>query len=157
MSHFLRLLAIAALLSVAACVGQPVDPQFSTVTIAPVPPEMARIYFYREWEPYESMSRPRIYLNGEQAAVSIPGGVSYRDVPAGRYEITVDSPGIYSGQFKTVNLQPGQNLYVKIESLRNWYRGYAWEMDTFYVALIPGSQARAEIGSKRYVQGDANS
>jgi hypothetical protein len=62
----------------ASVLRQPFYPQVAT-TIPPVPPGQGRIYFYRNYEPYESRSRPYLYLNRQVAGVSIPGGVFYRD------------------------------------------------------------------------------
>ena len=65
------------------------------------------------WEPLTS-AHERARLSG----VSEPGGASYRDVPAGPYHITVDSYGKDFNQDKNVQLAAGQELYVKIVSLR---------------------------------------
>lgn len=125
--------------------------------MARVPPLQgndARIYFYRDYEPYESLSQPWIYLNGSRVGASIPGGIFYRDVPAGPYEITVDSTGIYGNQFKSVTLQAGETLYVKIESLRTWYDEAHFSHDTFFVALIGPRLAQLEVGGMRAVAGE---
>jgi len=50
--------------------------------------------------------------------------------------ISVFSPGLYPNQFKKVLLHPGETIYVRIDSLRNWYRGFNWENDTFVVSLV---------------------
>jgi len=42
-------------------------------------------------------------------------------------------------------VRPGDTLYVRIESLRNWYRGFNWEKDTFVVSLVSESEAEAEM------------
>jgi hypothetical protein len=151
------LLALVFLL--AGCVTGPPAPPYSAVAaqIPPVGPGAARIYFYRDYEPYESLARPWIYLNRAQAAVSVPGGVSYRDVAPGQYEISVYSCGLYPNQFKTVVLQPGETRYVKIESLRSWSEPGLFHdpgpCDTFVVALIDEAQARQELLGMRYDPG----
>ena len=66
---------------------------------------------------------PYIRMNEAIVAVSEPGSASYRDVPAGPYHITVDSYGKDFNQDKNVQLAAGQELYVKIVSLRNWVAG----------------------------------
>ena len=113
--------------------------------------DLARVYFYRAFEPYESLALPAIYLDGKSHAVSEPGGVLFRDVEPGAHEISVFSPGIYPNQFKSVILRPGDTLYVRVESLRNWYRGFNWEKDTFVVSLVGESEAEGEMASLRYV------
>ncbi len=141
-------------LVLAACQGRVSEPSMSSVTISPVPSGLARIYFYRDWEPYDSLSRPLIYLNDAASQISEPGGISFRDLPPGDYHISVDSQGTYPHQFKELVLRAGDVRYVKIQSLRNWYRhGMAFERDTFIVELIPERQAQSEIGDKRYVPG----
>jgi hypothetical protein len=146
--------AIAAFLVLGACSGRVGEPSLSSVAVAPPAPGLARVYFYREFEPYESLSRPWIYVDGRRFAVSEPGGVSFRDVLPGSHDITVCSPGLYPDQFKSVDLRPRDTLYVRIESLRSWYRGFNWERDTFVVRLIDQGQASPEIARMRYVRND---
>jgi len=137
----------------ASCQGRVTEPVLASAGVAPPAPGLARIYFYRDWEPYESLSRPLIYLNDAAADVSEPGGISFRDVPAGEYHVSVDSQGTYPHQFKTLVLRAGDIRYAKIESLRNWSRGPFWYRDTFVVELIPERQAQSEIADKRYIPG----
>src|ERR1700730_3643008 len=146
-------IVLAAGLLLTACQGRVSEPMMASVSVAPVASGLARIYFYREWEPYESLSRPRIYLNDAPAEISEPGGISFRDLSPGEYHISVDSQGVYPHQFKTLVLRSGDIRYVKIESLRNWYRGPFWYRDTFVVELIPERQAQNEIGDMRYMPG----
>jgi hypothetical protein len=138
----------------ASCQGHVSDPVMASVAVAPVASGQARIYFYRDWEPYESLSRPLIYLNDAPAQVSEPGGVSFRDLVPGEYHISVDSPGTYPHQFKELVLRAGDIRYVKIESLASWYTNighhHYGQRDTFVVELIPERQARFEIGQMRY-------
>jgi hypothetical protein len=159
MSH-LRRLALAALLGLAACTG-PAGTPFPEVaaSVPPVPADRGRIYFYRDYEPYESLSRPPLYLNGQEVGASIPGGVFYRDVPPGTYEIKVLSLGLYPNQFKTITLRPGDTYYAKITSLRSWSGADTGDIssfvaDTFVVVLIDPNQARRELDLMRYVQAE---
>jgi len=148
-----RTVLVLAGILLAACQGRVSEPVMGSVSVAPVAAGLARIYFYRDWEPYESLSRPLIYLNDAAAEISEPGGISFHDVPAGEYHISVDSQGTYPHQFKTLVVRAGDIRYVKIESLRNWYRGPFWYRDTFVVELIPERQAQDEIADKRYIPG----
>jgi hypothetical protein len=156
----LRRLVSALLLGVAACAG-PSGVPFPEVaaTVPTLPPGEGRIYFYRDYEPYESLSRPPLYLNGNEVGVSIPGGVFYRDVMPGTYEIKVLSLGLYPNQFKTITVKPGDTFYAKIESLRSWSGddigdAYSFVGDTFVVVLINPDQARSELNLMHYVQGE---
>lgn len=155
MQRYFLLIAVLMSLALAAC-GTPPALQFAAVapTLPPVPPGKARIYFYRDYEPYESLSRPYIYLNNEVAGISIPGGVFYRDVTPGSYLISVDSYGSYQNQFKTETLAPGDIRYAKIESLRSWAAYKRFDADTFVVALIDASEAQAELPAMRYAQSE---
>lgn len=96
---------------------------FATVasTIPPVAADRARIYFYRDYEPYESLARPELYLNGAQAGVSVPGGVFYRDVAPGAYDVSVYSVGVIPNAEKNVTLKAGDTAYAKVESLHAWF------------------------------------
>ncbi len=146
--------AVAALLAAlgTACVSMPPGPRYGEVAarLPPVPPDRARFYFYRDYEPYESLARPEIYLNGRPTGASIPGGVYYRDLAPGEYRITVDSPGLYPDQFKTVTVAPGDTRYVKIESLHSWQGSFDSETDTFVVVVTDAARARSEIETMVY-------
>jgi hypothetical protein len=140
----------AGVMLLAACTTAP-QPRYGDIaaTATPVAADRARLYFYRDYEPYESLARPYIYLNGQPSAISEPGGVFYRDVPQGSYLVAVDSYGTYPHQAKTVAAKPGETYYVKVESLRSWASGGGanddYERDTFVVVLIDPEQARREI------------
>jgi hypothetical protein len=138
-----RLLVTAALAFVAACAAYP---PVAAVSLPPIPAGQARVWFYRVYDPTESLARPAIYMNGAAIGIAELGGAFYRDVPAGWYFITVESEGrdLYQSQY--VGLAPGQQEYVKILSLRSWVTGYpGFRRDTFYVAVIPPEAAGAEI------------
>jgi len=59
------------------------EPVFASVRTTPVRADLARVYFYRAFEPYESLARPLIYLNGTPLAPSEPGAASFRDIDPG--------------------------------------------------------------------------
>jgi hypothetical protein len=159
MIYVLRLVGLSLFLGLAGCLGPtaPFYPEVAT-TIPPVPPGQGRIYFYREYEPYESLSRPPLFLNRQVVGVSIPGGVFYRDVPPDTYEVSVRSPGAFPNQFKTIAVKPGDVFYAKIQSLRSWYGGQnrfrEFERDTFVVAIMDPNQARDEFARMRFVQAE---
>jgi len=156
MKRIVIALAFGASLLVSACAGGPPGATYSQVaqTIPPLPSGEARVYFFRDYEPYESLARPWIYLNGQKVGLSEPGGVYYRDVAPGSYRIKVDSEGTYWDQFKTVTLAAGDVQYVKIESLRSWDEGDQFDRDTFVVALIGPPVAQRQIADLRYVSGE---
>ena len=152
----------AAVLALAAAACSQL-PRTASVTIPPIPAGEARVWFYRQFDPRESLGTPYIRMNDEIVAVSQPGGASYRDAPAGRYHITVDSYGEDFNQSKDVQLTAGQELYVKIVSLREWISGGGGGSegggentsgrDTFYVWLIPAETARGDVARSAFYGG----
>ena len=119
--------------------------------LPPLAPGQARLYFYRDYEPYESLGRPNIRINGMAALISEPGGVSYRDLAAGSYVISVDNVGPSPGETRTLGLRSGETLYLKIESNRAFNEGFTSPgPDTFAVVPIDPAQAQREIATKRY-------
>jgi hypothetical protein len=151
--------AFSLLLAMAACAHLPPT---ASVTIPPIPAGEARLWFYRDLDFTESTATPYIRMNEAIVALSQPGGASYRDVPAGQYHITVDSYGKDFNQDKDVSLVAGQELYVKIVSLREWVGGGAggggemgggggsYGKDTFYVWLMSPEVARADVARSAF-------
>src|SRR5690242_5146168 len=58
--------ALAAVMLLAACTAAH-QPRYADIaaTVPPMSADRARLYFYRDYEPYESLARPYIYLNGQ--------------------------------------------------------------------------------------------
>jgi hypothetical protein len=95
------------------------------------------------------------------ARVRVPNGAPYRDVPARQYHIAVDSYGKHFGQDKDVALVAGQDLFVKVVSLRSWIQGSGnggsgegaggdYSRDASYVWLIPPEVARADVARSAF-------
>ena len=140
-----RAATAAILLALAHCAPLP---PISSAAIQSIPSGAARLWFYRDYEPYETLARPYVRLNEQVAGVSEPGGAFYRDVVPTHYSITVDSAGSDVNQFADVDLVPGQEAYAKILSLRSWLAEdcVTWGgCDTFYVRLMPAEAARTDI------------
>jgi hypothetical protein len=120
------------------------------VAISPVPGGAARIWIYRNDHQYEVRQTPYLWLNGQIAAVVQPNGAFYRDVPPGRYTVTVDSYGVpYPNQFAEFSLGPGQEAFVKVLSMRETVGGEfgIGSRARFFTQLIPADVARAAIAS----------
>ena len=153
---------ILVLLALAGCAIPPA-PLFAQAasTVPPLAAGMARIYFYRDYEPYESLGRPAIFLNGQTTGISIPGGAFYRDVAPGTYRVTVSTnydfyPNlIYPDELGDVPLAVGETRYFKIESLRSWTERKGFSRDTFVVALIDPRQAVRELPRMRYLPSES--
>jgi len=104
--------AILLLLPAAAIAQPPAAPYLN----AGPPPGMARIWFFRDLNPNETLAMANIRLNGAVAGVSVAGGAFYRDVAPGRYHISVDSYVEDRHNEADVVLAPGR------ESVRNPHR-----------------------------------
>jgi len=152
-----RSLALLFILVLAACAET--GPRFATVasSLPPIQAGAARIYFYRVLEPYEGDVPTVAFLNGMAVGVTQAGGVLYRDVAPGGYEIKVASDGGFPNQFKSARLEAGETLYVRVESLESWAcRGRppsACNATVFAVSLVPPEIARQEMQDLEFLRG----
>ena len=80
------------MLIAAGCVDPPAMPEAPAVT-PPVPAGQARIWFYRDWEPSESLNLANIDVNGSYFGSVANGGVFYRDVSPGHYLFQIRARG----------------------------------------------------------------
>src|SRR5258705_5801170 len=101
----------------------PALPSVGAVATSPVPAQMARVWFYRDLNPNEPMATPNLRIDGAIAAVSVPGGASYRDVVPGRHHISVDSYVDDPNKARHVDLPPGARPYAKVVPLDNYAEG----------------------------------
>jgi hypothetical protein len=128
----------------------------TSAAVPPIPQGQARVWFYREFIPSESLNMTEVRMNGAYAGYSQLGGAFYRDVPPGQYLVTVASWGVDVNQSAVVALVPGQEAFIKIESLRAWSdlgERHPAQRDTFYARLIPSQIARAEMSQSTYQGG----
>jgi hypothetical protein len=144
-----RALLFAVLFSVAMIAGCARNPTVGSVSVAPIPPGEARVWFYRLYIPSETLNMTKVSMNGAYAGYAQLGGAFYRDVPPGVYHIEVESYGRDFNQSTNIALVAGQEAYVKVESLRSWATDYGIGRtigrDTFYAWLMLPQIARAEI------------
>ena len=144
-----RRLAVAGLLLALGVCGLPRSGLASES--APGAAGLARLWVYRDYQPYDSVATPYVRANGVIIGVSRPGAAFYRDLPPGRYAVTVDSDGSDQNQFASVPLAPGQAAFVKVLSLNSWASGgggnlgSGWTRDTFYTWWMPPEAAAAAI------------
>ena len=138
------------LLILSGCVELPAT---APTAAAPTPSGQARVWFYRPWEPSESLDLALIDMNGSYVGAVANGSAFYRDVPPGHYHIAPESFGRDFNQDRNVDLSPGQQLYVKIVSLDSWGMSVSGckncARDAFYAWLIPPEIAQAEIARDR--------
>jgi hypothetical protein len=147
-----RRLVVLLVFALAGCAGQ--APTFDDVaaTLPPVPPGEVRVFVYRDFEPYQSLSWVPVFLNGNEIGAVGPGHVILRDVPPGTYRIEAKSEGLWPDQAKTVDALAGQAIYAKITSFKglNPSVSSGATMTTFVVTLMDPATARHEIGTLWY-------
>lgn len=115
------------------------------------PPGTARIWIYRNYEPYVTQATPYVLINGRVAGVSELGSAFYRDVPPGTYRITVESRGSDVNQFATVALVAGQTAYVKVDAVSWWAAACRnCQINTFYTRVVSAQLARLEMSALPY-------
>jgi hypothetical protein len=153
-----RLLLLAAMFLMMATAGTLADTAAPTSTpVPPIPPGHARIWIYRDYEPSESLNMTAVSINGAVTGYAQPGGgVFYRDVPPGRYLVSVESYGRDTNQSTNLLLAASQVAYIKIESLRAWSstgERTSIERDTFYARLVAPQLARVEMEHIPYYGG----
>jgi hypothetical protein len=132
-------------LAMAAC-AQPAST--AATAISPIPPGEARLWFYRDYEPYAGKGTPAVATNGVNAGIAELGGAFYRDLPPGAYHVTVETYGTDINQSTNVDLAAGQEAYVKIVSLPSLASDgdiHSFERPTFYAWRIPSDVARAQV------------
>ena len=151
--RLIRALQGMLLLVVAGC-AQPVPT--GSVAVPPIPSGQARLWFYRDYEPYAGKGLPAVAANGGYVGTAQLGGAFYRDVPPGGYHVTVESWGIDTNQSAQVDLAAGQQAYVKIVSLPSWVEygsRSSYERPTFYAWLIPPQTAQADVAHLAFYGG----
>jgi hypothetical protein len=143
----------ALLLSAANC-AQPA--LTSAIAIPPIPAGEARIWIYRDNEPYAGKGLPAVAANGGYIGQAELGGAFYRDVAPGHYHVTVETFGVDVNQTADFDLPAGRAAYVKIVSNPSWV-SYGLENQierpTFYAWLIPNEVAQADIAHLAFYGG----
>jgi hypothetical protein len=118
---------------------------------APIPPGMARIWFYRDLNPNDVLAQAYIRLNGAVAGVSAAGGAFYRDVAPGRYHVSVDSYVQDPHNDADLVLAPGMEAYAKVLPLENFVQGGGgavgggFRRNSFVVWLYPPEIGRVAV------------
>ncbi len=145
-----RLVPLVAL-AAAGCASPPTFDQVSA-TLPPIPAGEARIFVYRDYEPYQSLAWVPVFFNGATIGAVGPGHVLKRDVAPGTYKIEAKSEGLWPDQAKTVRVAAGDFVFAKIESFNGLDdSGGGDELQaTFVVVLVDPLVARREIGSRWY-------
>ena len=137
--------ALILLLAAASCAPPPTT---ASVTIPPIPPQQGRVWFYREVDTADqNTTTPYVRLNGAIAGVPEQGGAFYRDVPPGRYQITVDREGMSPSPSQDVALGAGQQIYARIAL------GASWNGQGFTITVEPSEVGHAAIEHSKFYGG----
>jgi hypothetical protein len=142
-----------ALFVATALAGCSHTPSYSMTagTLPPVPHGDARVFLYCGLEPYESTAFIPAYLNDEAAGFTQNGAVLYRDVPAGRYTISVVSHGRIPSRSASVTVVAGQLVYARIETLSDFDPIFPDE--TFSVVIDDPNKGNREIQALSLIPG----
>lgn len=118
----------------------------------PLSPGYARVWILRQYEPSDSLRTPPMYINGAPIGASQPGTIFYRDLPAGTYKFTVDSCTQDVGQAQTLNLSPGTQVYLEIQSLSSSMRAYGCLVnEDFYVRQVDPVRVQVYLPQLAYL------
>lgn len=106
--HTYLIVAFAGLF-LAGCAS---GPTYSTIssTLPSLSSEMGRVYFYRSSSPFGAAVQPSILMNGEKVGDSVPGGVFFKDVSPGNYEVATSTE---VERKLTFTMAAGQTRYVE--------------------------------------------
>jgi len=149
-----RLAALAMLILAAGCAGSfPPRFQETAAQAAPVPAGSARIFVYREYEPYEGAGRPYVSLNGERIGIAEPGGAIYRDVAPGTYRVTVASYAVWPFPPPPLTVKAGEVRYIKIGSLQTWASCGTMSRFTFVPMPVGEGQGQREVAGSWFYGG----
>lgn len=98
-------------LAVLVLAGCATGPKFSKIsgTIPDLASAMGRIYFYRSSSPIGAGVQPAIMLNGTKVGNSVPGGVFFKNVKPGNYEVATSTE---VERKLTFTIAAGQTRYV---------------------------------------------
>jgi Protein of unknown function (DUF2846) len=146
----LNVASLLLMLSAAACATAPA-PQ-----VAAPPTGQARIWFYRLWNPSESLNGANIDVNGQYVGSVEPGGAFYRDVAPGVYQIVPQNNYLDYNQNTNVAVVPGQQVFIAVLDLSSWANavsGAQWYVrrDSWYARLVPSQYALAQIANPALV------
>jgi len=82
----------------------------ASLAIEPPPPDLARIYFYRQAAPLLLALQPEVIVNGRSVGSLGMGEVFFRDAKPGRYEIFLEDDTQHVIELR---LAPGEIGYVR--------------------------------------------
>jgi len=142
-------LTAALLMTAAACLSAADGAE--PAAIPPISPGLARVWFFRQFEPGESLRTPMIFINGAPFASSTPGTVFYRDFAPGGYNFSVETCTRDTNQDTSLNLQPGTETDLEVQSLSSFYAYDCSPDETFYIRPISSRFAQLYFPQLAYL------
>ena len=141
--RWLRCLCVPLVALLAGCLATP----STTVPPPPLAAGAARIFLYRDNEPYESLDWVPVTFNGREVGAVGPGLFFYRDVAPGTYSIDVITQSLWPDQARTVAARAGETIYAKVGVLRNSAASDNSDqpVPTFAVDIMDPALARDEM------------
>ena len=120
----------------------------------PAPGAAARVWFYRDLNPNESLAEPYIRIDGAVVGSSVPGAAFYRDLPPGRHRLSVDS--YINDKYQTIDVDavPGGELFVRVVPNGDFVEGGGefsggYHRNSYVLWLYPPEIARPAIARSR--------
>ena len=128
--------------------------EVAAVAQMPAPGAAARVWFYRDLNPNESLAEPYIRIDGAVIGTSVPGTAFYRDLPPGPHRLSVDS--YINDKFQTIDVDavPGRELFVRVVPNGDFVEGggeYSggYHRNSYVLWLYPPEIARPAIARSR--------
>jgi hypothetical protein len=121
---------------------------------ASVPPQaagLARVWFLRQYQPSEGLRTPMMFVNGAPFASSVPGTALYRDFPPGAYTFSVETCTFDFSQDATLNLLPGMQTVLEVQSLSSFHAPDCPRNTTFYMRPVSLERARLYYAQLTYL------
>jgi hypothetical protein len=111
-----------------------------------------RVWMLRQYSPSDSLRTPVMYINGAAIGASQPGTIFYRDLPAGAYRFTVDSCTSDVNQAANLNLAPGSQVYLEVQSLSSSMRAWGCLVnEDFYVRQVDPARIQVFLPQLAYL------
>ena len=139
-----RLTASLFLFVALAISGCATGPKYSELaaTLPVIETDKGRIYFYRSGSPFGAALQPAIMLNSMKVGSAVPGGVFFKDVAPGNYEVSTETEVERTATF---TLGSGETRYVKFTI------GLGFFVGRVYPNLVAPSEGEQEIQKLSYI------
>ena len=138
-----RLIPSLVVLVGLALSGCATGPDYSEVaaTLPSTAPDEGRIYFYRSGSPFGAAIQPAVMLNGEKVGKAEPGGVFFKDVPPGNYEVSTETEVEKTATF---TLAAGEVRYIELTI------GIGFLVGRVYPSLVDPGEGQEAIQDLSY-------